>query len=424
MNSIKDLESRFHSVFESAIDGIIIINQKGVIVDVNEATCKLFLYNKSELLGNKVNTLMPEDHAVKHDTYINNYQSTRNPKIIGIGREVVGMKKDGIFFPFWLAVNEINLESGVYYTGFIHDLTLVKQVEKELVTLNEGLEKKVVERTYDLEKVVNQLLQLNKKLEDEVSARKFTEDQLKQREAELKKSLEKEKELGELKSRFVSMASHEFRTPLSTITSSASLIYKYKDEETQLQREKHILKIKSSVTHLTNILNDFLSISKLEEGKINIRLIECNLNDLVNEITDEIKPIINIEKTFEIKITLSDEMFITDPLIIKNILFNLISNAAKYTKSNGLIQLTVEDDLNYIHIGVHDNGIGIPEADQKHLFDRFFRAVNAANIEGTGLGLFIVKKYTELLNGEISFKSEESHGTTFEIILPKNHLEK
>ena len=104
---------------------------------------------------------------------------------------------------------------------------------------------------------------------------------------------------------------------------------RYKDEETQLQREKHILKIKSSVTHLTNILNDFLSISKLEEGKINIRLIECNLNDLVNEITDEIKPIINIEKTFEIKITLSDEMFITDPLIIKNILFNLISDVYK-----------------------------------------------------------------------------------------------
>ena len=98
MNSIKDLESRFHSVFESAIDGIIIINQKGVIVDVNEATCKLFLYNKSELLGNKVNTLMPEDHAVKHDTYINNYQSTRNPKIIGIGREVVGMKKDCLLY--------------------------------------------------------------------------------------------------------------------------------------------------------------------------------------------------------------------------------------------------------------------------------------------------------------------------------------
>lgn len=423
MNSIKDLESRFHSVFESAIDGIIIINQKGVIVDVNDATCKLFLYNKSELLGNKVNTLMPEEHAVKHDSYINNYQSTRKPKIIGIGREVVGKKKDGIFFPFWLAVNEINLDSGVYYTGFIHDLTLVKQVEKELVSLNEGLEKKVVERTYDLEKVVNQLLQLNKKLEDEVLARKFTENQLKEREAELKKSLEKEKELGELKSRFVSMASHEFRTPLSTIFSSASLINKYKDENTQPQREKHIAKIKSSVTHLTNILNDFLSISKLEEGKINIRWIECNLYDLVNDITEEIKPIILTEKTFNIKINLTNEVLSTDPLIVKNILFNLISNAIKYTKSNGLIELTVDELENFVRISVHDNGIGIPENDQKHLFDRFFRAVNASNIEGTGLGLFIVKKYTELLQGKISFKSEEGQGTTFEVVLPRNLLQ-
>ncbi len=419
LKSHNNLKLQFESVFESAVDGIIIINDVGIILDVNKAASELFQYTKNELIGIPVTTIMPQHHAAQHDRYISDYLTTRKPKIIGIGREVEGLRKDGSQFPFWLSVNEVDQEEGKIFTGFIHDLSAVRKAEKELVKLNEDLENKVVQRTYDLEKVVNQLLHLNKQFEDEIIARKFTEEQLKLREAELQKSLEREKELGELKSRFVSIASHEFRTPLATISSSASLITKYVDETTQANRVKHIDKIKSSVAHLTNILNDFLSISKLEEGKAQARLSECNVEDIAHDFLEEIKPLVTQNKSFIPEITLKEKILCTDPNILKNILFNLVSNAIKYTKQNGIITLKLYDDDQNLHLVVSDNGIGIPLKDQKHLFDRFFRAENASNLEGTGLGLFIVKKYSELLHGDISFTSTEITGTTFTLILPK-----
>lgn len=418
MKASSNLERRFQSVFESAIDGIIIIDSNGVILDLNQAACRMFQYEKEQLTGGTINRLMPSPHSVNHNTYMTNYLTTGIAKIIGIGREVEGLRKDGTLFPFWLSVNEVKLDEGTVFTGFIHDLTDIRKAEKELVNLNMELEKKVVQRTYDLEKVVNQLLQLNKKLEDEVSTRKFAEEQLKIRESELKQSLAKEKELGELKSRFVSMASHEFRTPLATISSSASLITKYTDESTQANRQRHIEKIKSSVTHLTSILNDFLSITKLEEGKVQAKIIECDLEELLTDFTDEIKPLFEKDKLFYFSVDLQERIINSDPNILKNILFNLISNAIKYTKNNGIIELKVKDDGHALYIQLKDNGIGIPEHEQKHLFDRFFRAGNASNIEGTGLGLFIVKKYIEMLNGEIEFESVEGAGTTFNVILP------
>jgi signal transduction histidine kinase len=206
---------------------------------------------------------------------------------------------------------------------------------------------------------------------------------------------------------------------LATISSSASLITKYVDETTQANRVKHIDKIKSSVTHLTNILNDFLSISKLEEGKAQARLSECNIEDIAHDFLEEIKPLVTLNKSFIPEITLKEKILCTDPNILKNILFNLVSNAIKYTKQNGIITLKLYDDDQNLHLVVSDNGIGIPQKDQKHLFDRFFRAENASNLEGTGLGLFIVKKYSELLHGDISFTSTEITGTTFTLILPK-----
>ena len=421
METNSNLERRFQSVFESAIDGIIIIDANGIILDMNQAACRMFQYDKEQLIGGTINKLMARYHSVRHDSYISNYLDTGIAKIIGIGREVEGLRKDGSLFPFWLSVNEVKLDHGTIFTGFIHDLTDIRKAEKELLNLNLELEKKVVKRTYDLEKVVNQLLQLNKKLEDEISARKFTEEQLKIQEIELQHSLAKEKELGELKSRFVSMASHEFRTPLATIASSASLVTKYTDVSTQANRERHIEKIKSSVAHLTNILNDFLSITKLEEGKAQAKVIECNLEELFTDFAEEIKPLFQKNKTFFTSVDLKEKIIHSDPNILKNILFNLISNAIKYTKNNGVIELKVKDDDHDLFIQIKDDGIGIPEHEQKHLFDRFFRAGNASNIEGTGLGLFIVKKYTEMLNGEIGFESSEGLGTTFNVTLPKRN---
>lgn len=417
-----NLEKRFQSVFESAVDGIIIINARGIILDLNVAATKLFGYTKEELKGLTINHLMPVYHATNHDDYIKKYLKTGQPKIIGIGREVEGIKKNGGKFPFWLSVNEVKLDDESIFTGFIHDLSAVKKAELELVKLNHELENKVVQRTYDLEKVVNQLLQLNKKLEEEIHARKETEIKLKQRETDLEESLNKEKELGILKSRFVSMASHEFRTPLATIASSASLVLRYTGEEDQNHRTRHIEKIKSSVSHLTNILNDFLSITKLEEGKITVKFDVFDLKLFLGNFIEEITPLFVNQKKLETSIELTDSNVCNDSNIIKNILFNLLSNAIKYTKDDGRIRLIVRDNAENLYFSIEDDGIGIPEHEQKHLFDRFFRAGNATNIEGTGLGLYIVKKYVENLNGSITFTSGEAQGTSFHVTLPKVDL--
>ncbi len=413
-----DTNIRLQTVFDSAVDGIIIINTAGIIEEVNRAAQTLFGYAKEEMIGNNVNMLMPQHFAVKHDGYINNYHQTGKAKIIGIGREVIGRKKCGGEFPFWLAVSEVKLAERTIFTGFVHDLSEIKQAETSLKKLNEELEKKVIERTYELENVVNQLLSLNKQLEDEISNKIKIQTQLKEREADLERGLAKERELGELKSRFVSMASHEFRTPLSTILSSVSLISRYTETEQQSNRNKHIDKIKSSVTHLTGILNDFLSMNKLEEGKVEARLESFEIVEVWNEVLDEMFTILKMNQKLISTINTEKCLITSDRKIIKNILINLISNAIKYTELNGEIRCNLDVQDNTFTICVKDNGMGIPIEDQKHLFERFFRASNAINIEGTGLGLNIVKKYVEMLQGKISFNSEHYVGTEFIVELP------
>jgi signal transduction histidine kinase len=210
--------------------------------------------------------LMPTPHREHHHQYIQNYLSTGVAKIIGIGREVEGVRKDGSRFPLRLAVSEIRLENQLYFTGIIHDLTEVHEVQHQILKLNRELEQLVEERTTELQDTVNLLLDTNQQLKATIEKYKASEEELKLTRDELHKSLEKEKELNLLKSRFISMASHEFKTPLSSILSSAALIQRYPNTEDDEHRQRHVQRIKSSVNHLNTILSDFLSVTKLEEG--------------------------------------------------------------------------------------------------------------------------------------------------------------
>ena len=259
------------------------------------------------------------------------YQKTREPHIIGIGREVTGKKKDGSTFPMRLAVSEVNLDSRTIYTGIIHDLSDVKQAEQKFKKLNEELELIVNERTEKLSEVVNKLLETNRKLESEIHEREKIEEALRQSELEIRVALQKEIELSELKSRFVSMASHEFRTPLSTILSSASIIGRYTKSENQEQREKHIKRIKSAVNNLTGILNDFLSLSKLEEGKIEYQPSEFEFNTFCLETVDEIQGLLKPGQYIKIEGDTPNTNVFLDQRVLKNVLFNLLSNASKYS---------------------------------------------------------------------------------------------
>ena len=234
----------------------------------------------------------------------------------------------------------------------------------------------------------------------------------KKAEEDLLESLKKEKELSELKSRFVSMASHEFRTPLSTVLSSAYLIEKYTTAEDQLKREKHLQRIISSVNILTDILNDFLSLGKIEEGKIQVRLTRFNIKEQITATTEEIKNMLKKNQKIRYHHEGNTDVLL-DASLLKHIIMNLVSNASKFSPEASSIEITTISGNDHITLSVKDHGIGISKEDQKHLMERFFRGANAGNIQGTGLGLHIVSKYAELMKGKVECKSELEKGTEF-----------
>ncbi len=237
--------------------------------------------------------------------------------------------------------------------------------------------------------------------------------QRKKDDEKVRRALEHEKELNELKSRFVSTASHEFRTPLSTILSSVSLLSRYSAEEQKEKREKHIERIKSSVHNLTGILNDFLSLDKLETGALERQPVDFNIEEFINEVCDQMLPTLKKSQTIQYRHS-GDQQVSLDKQILNNILFNLLSNASKYSGEKP-IELTSCMLNGQLSIIVKDYGMGISDEDQKHLFERFFRSKSTINISGTGLGLNIVKKYIDLLGGEIEVHSVLGEGSTFTV---------
>jgi PAS domain S-box-containing protein len=406
------------AIFKTVIDGIITIDQKGTIQLVNPAAAKLFQYEASELIGQNISMLMPEPHRSAHDSYMKEYYKTGKRKIIGIGRVEQGQRKDGSLFPIRLSISEVLIKNEIVFTGIIQDLTEQYASEERIKKLNSELEKRVEERTTELQITVQQLLNTNKQLAGEIIERKKIENLLRNTEQEIRLALEKEKELSEFKSRFVTMASHEFRTPLSTILSSTALMEHYKKEEEQYKRDKHLGRIRKSVQHLTTILNDFLSLSKLEEGKANYEPETFLLQDFCAEVIDEIEGLLKKGQQIFHESQNKGLKVYMDKKMLRIVLFNLLSNAIKYSPPNKPIYCKDEVVDNKLVLTIRDEGMGIPEKDQEHLFGRFFRASNATNIQGTGLGLNIVQQYLKLLNGTIKFESELEKGTTFIITLP------
>lgn len=237
-------------------------------------------------------------------------------------------------------------------------------------------------------------------------------------------ALDREKELGELKSRFVTMASHEFRTPLTAILASTFLLENFAPEDYDREKVVHTSRIKRSVNNLTNILNEFLSLEKLEANKVSVVHSDINVpeylqDDLIGEMDLVKKPgqSINYEHTGKAIVHL-------DHHLLWSILTNLISNALKYSRPEAVVNVTSDLNEERLLVTVTDRGIGIPSDEQKNIFGRFYRARNATNIEGTGLGLHITQKYVGLLKGEITFESRLDEGTKFTVVLPDGRTAK
>lgn len=392
-----DSKEGIDAIFQFATEGILLTNERGAIVHVNPSAERLFGYEKGELIGQRIEVLIPRRLAESHVVNREKFNECPHSRSMGAGVELFGLKKNGSEFPVEISLSPYSSKEGGFVVAFIVDITLRRLAEDKLKNYSADLEKQVKNRTLILQEAITELEKTKN---------------------ELNKALEKEKELNELKSRFVSMASHEFRTPLATIMSSLSLVKAYGEQNDTEKQSKHIQKIKSSISNLTDILNDFLSVSRLEEGKVEYLPEKFDLVEFVKEIISETEPLCKNGQV--INYQYSGEKFIEiDKKVLKHVLFNLISNAAKFSFENSTIQIKSERLEKEIILSVEDQGIGISKSDQKHLFQRFFRGRNASNIQGTGLGLSIIENYIDMMKGKISFSSIENKGTVFTVHIPQ-----
>lgn len=404
-------QSTFKALFEHSSLGIIISNEQGIIEKSNPYAAKIFGYENGELNGQVVEVLIPPHLRERHVLYRQQYNNNPQPRSMGSSLNLLAVKKSGVSFPVEVSLTYYEAEGRRQIVSFVNDITERKRAENDLLRLTEELESKVTERTKELSDALLELSHTNEGLTHEMERRK-------QVEAQIREMLEREKELSELKSRFVSMASHEFRTPLGGILTSVSLIAKYPKTEDEPKRHKHIQNIKKSVKNLTNILNDFLSLDKLDQGKIASTPTQFDLIPFINEVTEELHDTSSSKHSLEVTHFDSQILLHQDKEMLRNVAINLISNAYKYSPEGTTVTIRTRREGQEAILEVQDQGMGIPLEDQKHLFERFFRAHNVLNLQGTGLGLNIVKRYLDLMGGRIEFNSVENEGTLFKVSLP------
>jgi signal transduction histidine kinase len=326
------------------------------------------------------------------------------------GRDILGLNKHGQEIPIEVGLNPFSLYGNTYVLALILDMTESRRKEKEINNLNVHLDSKIKARTAELRDTVAELKR-------EIKRRKKAEEQI-------KSALLKERELNELKTKFLSLVSHEFKTPLSGILTSTTLVGKYTEEDQQEKRDKHLKTIKGEVRHLNNILNDFLSIERLEKGKELYRLTEFSLSKVVNEVIYNANMMLKSGQKINYPQNIDDVSIYQDEKIVTLALTNLLYNALKYSPEDTEIELKVDLHDNRVVFHVIDQGIGIPEGDQKHIFERYYRAENVLLTQDTGIGLNIIKGHLENLGGAIGFKSEQNKGSTFTVEFPLKSMVK
>ena len=489
-------------IFETSTEGILVCDKEGVIKMLNESLLSLFGYQREELIGKKLEILLPKSLKQEHVSHRDSYKKKPARRKMGQGRDLFGLSKDGTKIPVEISLNHMTIEGEFFVMALVTDITRRKKNEDEIHNLNNKLEKKVHERTKELrenqilysliaknfpngiicvldkdlkftfaegeelsklgvkskflfnksyldsfnkenrQEVEEQLLEVFKgkvanfeikkirsvyevhavpliyEHEEEVSQILIVENnvtKIKKIEEKMKQSLEKEKELGEMKSQFISMASHEFRTPLSTILSSVSLIEKYDKLGNSEKKKVHFEKVKNNIKSLTNMLNDTLTISKIEENVNELNISSFDARDLIQEVIEECEGLKKSKQDILVNFA-GNNILKSDKKALKTIIANLLSNALKYSEDNVRLSMNVESKS--LEFSVIDNGIGIPEDEQDNMFERFYRAKNAINIQGTGLGLNIVNSYISMLNGEIQIQSQKDVGTQVFIKIP------
>jgi PAS domain S-box-containing protein len=391
--SEEEVSSIYGMLFSAAAEGLVVVDANGMICLANPRIGELFGYEVKELLDQPIEILIPGTTRDRHVKQRSAYQKDPHQRPMGQGLDLQGERKDGSTFPLEVSLNHFQVGDQRFVMGLVSDVTQRRSVELELQRTNADLEERVDTRTAEL----------------------------KLAEKSVREALEAEKELNALKSRFVSMASHEFRTPLSTIMSSVDLIARYSDGPQRDKVERHVSKIRGKVRELTTMLNDFLSLDKLEQGMVRCTASELDVVHLCIELVEELRNLTKSGQEIIYNHEGTERNVMQDRQMLAHLLSNLVSNAIKYSPENKRIELTTSVANGVLQITVSDEGMGIPLEDQQHLFERFFRASNAFTVQGTGLGLNIVRKYLDLMGGTIHFTSEPGKGSVFTAQLPQLH---
>ena len=380
----------------------IVIDNERKIKMTNQVFRQTLGYSEEEIINNKfMRFILLEDKNSFLEPYINELRNG-----ISVKHEYSVIKRNGEDILIEWYISPIIDEKGNidYVMAAGNDITERRKNEIELNNYKQKLEELVKQRTLKLEHV-------NKLLNDEIQRQKEVEDKV-------KKALKKEKELNMLKSRFVSIASHEFRTPLTTIYSSAQLLERYgKTWENNIYKSQ-FNRIKENINHLTGMLDDILIIGKTDTDKLISEPTDINLKQLCENLVDDVNMMLSKNHKLISKIKLSKEIYYIDEKAIKHILLNLLSNAIKYSPYGGKIELSVHSKDSSIVFKISDEGIGIPIEDQSSIYESFHRAKNTGDIRGTGLGLAITKRFVDLVKGDIEFTSKEKKGTTFRVSIP------
>lgn len=346
-------------LFDYAPASYFIVNKKGVIVNVNNMAVEKFGVEKEQLIGKHLTSFL-SSKSYKDDFHRHRQQVIETGKNLQFECEI--KRRDGSVF-FALIESSVVRDTE---SNFKHCFLIISDISEQ-----------------------------------------------KEHEHKIALALLKEIELNEMKSQFITIASHEFRTPLYTILTSSELIEKYTIATDESKRENHFRKIKTSVQRLNEILMDFMSANELEKGKVSNHPEPVNLKKFIETIIDEVKSFNGSHHVIYKHIGSYQNAFL-DIKLLKSVMSNLLINAYKYSPNGGVVEIISEQNLpGEISISVRDNGIGIPEKDQPRIFKQFFRAENAGNIQGTGLGLNIVKKIINLMGAKISFISKENEGSTF-----------
>lgn len=379
-------------IIDNHDDNLIVIDHNGIILWSNALAGKLFEYKPGELFCKPINLLIP---ALSRQTFEELNYNRLITHVSDAGTSAI--KSNGEVFPVRLIVSEVKRKVLPEY------IATTKKADTESIEKNKSLP--------ECEKLEILVVQKATFLKDIIQI-------LEQENEEVNFALVKQKEISQLKTSFVTMASHEFRTPLSSIQLSASLIEKYFDRLNKQKIMEHLAKIKSGVGTLTTIIDDFLSVEKIDAGKIKPFFKDFDLKtlceDAIESLTTHAAPGQEIGYMHQGETTIVK----LDHNLLQHCLLNLISNALKYSGETSKIEVETQIDSDNWSIKVKDNGIGIPEEDQVYLFEPFFRAHNTANVKGTGLGLSIVKRYTELMGGRLTFKSKQNSGSTFTLTFP------